>query len=73
MFWTLLSALAHHGEHADPTLMGWIKNLLDAVFGLGPWPVVLLLGLVIVLAPISVVVFYLLNSRASRPVKGNQP
>ena len=65
MFCVLLSTLPHHDEAADPTLLDWIKRLLDGILGVGPWPVVVLLGLVIVLVPLSVMVFYLINSRAS--------
>ena len=60
----LLSALAHHDEPADPTLLQWVKALLDHLFSPGPWPVVALLGLLIVLLPVGVVAFYLVNSRS---------
>ena len=60
----LLSALAHHDEPADPTLLQWVKGLLDYLLGAGPWAVVALLGLIIVLLPVGVVACYLLNARA---------
>ncbi|HJO83820.1 MAG: hypothetical protein QGG34_03705 [SAR202 cluster bacterium] len=54
----LLSALAHHGEPIDPELMDWIRHQIDAIFGLGPEAIVLLLGFLIVLAPIVVLAVY---------------
>ena len=47
VWWVLLSGLAHHGEAADPTLLEWVKETLDHIIGLGPWAVVLPLGLLI--------------------------
>jgi len=54
----LLSALAHHGEPIDPELMDWIRHQIDAIFGLAPEAIVLLLGFLIVLAPIVVLAVY---------------
>ena len=59
----LWSVALHHGEAADPDLLEWIKDLLDYVFNLGPWTVVAVLALIIMLIPISIVVFYLLQQR----------
>ena len=50
--------LAHHGEPADPTLLVWIKHRLDQLLDLGPWTVVLLLGLVLVVIPVGLMVLY---------------
>jgi hypothetical protein len=58
----LLSALSHHGE-ADPTLLEWIKGVLDHLIGLGPWTVVILLGLLVLAIPAGVIVFYLAQQR----------
>jgi hypothetical protein len=62
LFETLLSLAAHHGE-ADPELMAWIKNLLDDIIGLGPWPVVIALGVIILGLPAAVVGVYLVQQR----------
>ena len=59
----LLSALAHHGEPIDPELMDWIRHRIDAIFGLGAEAIVLLLGFLIVLAPIAVLAIYALQRR----------
>jgi len=71
MGWSVLhSALAHHGEAADPTLLKWIKDVLDHLLGLGPWAVIIALGVIIVLLPVGLVAFYLwqLRSDGSRGV-----
>ena len=54
----LLSMLAHHSEPGDPVLLGWIKDQIDAILGLGPNAIVIVLGLVIVAIPVSIAVFY---------------
>ena len=71
MGWSLLhAALAHHGEAADPTLLKWIKDVLDHFLGLGPWAVIIVLGLIIVLLPLGLVALYLwqLRSDGSRGI-----
>ena len=47
----LLPILLHHSEPADPTLLQWIRERIDAVLGLGPAPIVLILGALIVAFP----------------------
>jgi hypothetical protein len=54
--------MAHQGD-ADPTLLAWIKDQLDHLLGLGPWTVVALLGLLLLLMPLGVVAFYLAQQR----------
>jgi hypothetical protein len=51
--------LLHHGESADPELLSWIKDVLDHIFGTGPWLVIALLGSVICIMPLLVIVVYL--------------
>ena len=59
---------AHQGEGADPDLLEWIKARLDQLFGMGPWTIVTLLGLLVVAIPLSIVVFYLTQrGRAGSP------
>ena len=41
--------LAHQGDAADPELLRWIKERIDHLFGPGPWLVVTLMGLIIML------------------------
>ena len=57
----LWSMAAHHGEAADPRLLGWIKHLLDQMIGLGPWTVVAGLGFIVVAIPVVVVAIYLIQ------------
>ena len=54
----LWSFLSHHGEPADPTLLAWIKHRLDQLLDLGPWTVVVLLGLVLVAIPVGLMALY---------------
>ncbi len=57
----LWSLAAHHGEAADPRLLGWIKHVLDQMIGLGPWTVVAGLGFIVVAIPVAVVAIYLIQ------------
>ncbi len=64
MSWTILGSLArHHGESVDSDLFERIKDLLDSMLGVGPWTIVAGLGALILLIPLSVVVFYLTQRR----------
>ena len=59
--------LAHQGDSADPELLHWIKERLDAIFGPEPWVIDAITGFVVLAIPVSVGFFYLLqaNRRAS--------
>ena len=60
--------LAHHSEAADPELIEWIRHQIDALFGLGPATIVIVLGLVIVAIPMAIVGFYFVQrARQDRP------
>ena len=64
MGWTvLLAALKHQGGAADPALLEWVKDTLDHLLGLGPWSVIISLGLIIVLVPLIIMLFYTLQLR----------
>ncbi len=64
MSWSILGSMArHHGEAVDPDLFDRIKDLLDSVLVVGPWTIVAGLGVLILLMPVSVVVFYLVQRR----------
>jgi hypothetical protein len=54
---------------ADLNLLRWIKDQLDHLLGLGPWTVVTLLGLLLLLLPVSLVAFYLVQKRRAAPVR----
>lgn len=74
MLWaTLLSVAIHHGEAADPTLLAWIKTRLDDLLNLGPWTVVIVLGIFITAMPVAVVGFYLLQQRRRVGTDNRQP
>ena len=50
---TILPVLLHHSEPADPTLLAWIRDRIDAILGLGPAAIVLTLGALIVAFPVA--------------------
>ena len=49
----MLTILLHHSEPADPTLLAWIRERIDAILGLGPAAIVLILGALIVAFPVA--------------------
>ena len=57
----LLAGLAHHSEPADPVLMSWIQDRIDAIVGLEAEAIVLLLGAVIVLVPLAVMALFVIQ------------
>ena len=59
----LWSIGAHHPDSADPVLLEWIKSRLDHLLRLDAWAVVAILGLILLLIPISVVTLYLVQRR----------
>ena len=62
--WTVLQSIAaHHSEPADPDLLEWIKGFLDHLFNLGPWTIVVVLALLIVLMPLAIIGVYLVQQR----------
>jgi hypothetical protein len=58
---------AHHGDAADPDLMGWIKHRLDDLVGLEPWVIVAVLSLLMVAIPVSIMLFYAIQRRRIGP------
>jgi hypothetical protein len=61
--------LLHHSESIDPTLIDWIRHEIDAIFGLEPSTIVLVLGVVIVAFPVTLMV---LARRQQRTVAQNR-
>ena len=55
--------LLHHGESADPELLSWIKDVLDHIFGGGPWLAIGLLGAIVCIMPLAVILIYLTQRR----------
>ena len=49
-----LRILLHHSESVDPTLVRWIRDTIDHIFGVGAGPIVIVLGLAIVVFPVAV-------------------
>jgi hypothetical protein len=48
----LLRSPLHHSEAIDPTLIGWIRDEIDALLGLDAIVIVVLLGFVILAFPL---------------------
>jgi len=64
MLWpTIWSITLHQGEPSDPELLHWIKDRIDSLIGLGPWIIVAVIAMLIVLIPLAGVAFYLLQQR----------
>ena len=59
------SLTAHQGDAADLRLLAWIKHVLDQVIDVGPWTMVVGVGLIIVAIPLTVVAIYLYQTRRS--------
>ena len=59
----LLSAILHHAEAIDPDLVDRIRHEIDAITGLEPSTIVLLIGLVIVLFPVVLLALFVVRAR----------
>ena len=55
----------HHEAPGDPTLMMWIKERMDHVFGLEAEAMVVLFGLMVLVIPVGILVAYVLQRRGS--------
>ena len=74
MLWSFYSSVAaHHGEAADPELMERIKDLMDSLLGTGPWAIVAGLSVLILLMPLSIVAFYLIQRRRHPGARPRRP
>ena len=60
---TILPVLLHHSEPADPTLLAWIRERIDAILGLKPAAIVLILGALIVAFPVALGVWVVIQRR----------
>ena len=54
-----LTIFTHHSEPGDPVLLGWIKDQIDEVLGLGPETIVIGLGLIVIAMPVAIMLVYL--------------
>ena len=63
MSWGPVLSVAAHGGELDIHLLGWIKDLLDDILGLGDWAVVALIGAVILVIPVVLVALYLFQRK----------
>lgn len=53
----------HHEAPGDPTLMEWIKERMDQVFGFGPEAMVIIFGLAVLAVPTLILIAYALQRR----------
>lgn len=57
--WVFLASVAgHHADAASPDLLIWIKDLIDHMFSVGPWTIVLTLAALILAMPLGLMLFY---------------
>ena len=63
MLWGPLSSIAAHQGELDVHLLGWIKDLIDDLLGLGDWAVVALTGAVILVIPLGLLALYFSQRR----------
>jgi hypothetical protein len=57
----LLAGLAHNSEPGDSVLLDWILDSFDAAIGLEPEAVVIILGVFIMLIPISIIALFVIQ------------
>ena len=69
----LWSIATHHSEAVDPELLEWIKDRLDHILNLGPWTAVAALALIILLIPLSIIIFYLIQQRRQAAAQRTLP
>jgi hypothetical protein len=67
---SLLRSPLHHSEAIDPTLIAWIRDEIDHLFGLEPSTIVAILGLAILAFPLWLGVS---ASRYRRQAKSEAP
>ena len=53
----------HHEAPGDPTMMEWIKERMDAVFGLEAEAMVVIFGLMVLVIPVGILVAYRFQRR----------
>lgn len=61
-----LGLLLHHAESVNPTMVEWIKDKIDDIFGLGPTTIVIVLGAVTIAFPIGLMALALRRARGTR-------
>jgi hypothetical protein len=54
---------AHHAEAIDPTLLAWIRHEIDAILGLSPLAMVLLLSALVLVVPVGLALLVLARRR----------
>lgn len=55
--------LLHQGDAADPELIHWLKDQMDAILGLGPWAMVGMMGAIVIVIPLAIGLFYYYQQR----------
>ena len=72
--WAILQSVARHNTGSgDPDLLEWIKDFLDHLFHLGPWTIVAVLALLILLMPVAIITMYLVQQRRQSRADTSRP
>ena len=53
----------HHEALGDPTLLVWIKDIMDQVIGLDPFTLVVIFGAVMLGIPVAILTAYAFQRR----------
>ena len=56
----------HHSEPADPALLEWMRHQIDAMVGLGPAAIAVMLGMLILAIPLGIGIAYLATRARQR-------
>ena len=60
--------LLHAGDTADPELIHWLKDRMDAIIGLGPWAMVGITAAIVISIPTAIgLVYYYQQRRYGSP------
>lgn len=57
------SLLLHQGDAADPELIHWLKDRMDAIIGLEPWVMVVITAGVVMAIPMAIGLLYYYQQR----------
>ena len=72
--WAIFQSVARHSTGpGDPDLLDWIKDFLDHLFHVGPWTIVAVLALLIILMPVAIITFYLVQKRRQSRADTSSP
>ena len=72
--WAIFQSVARHNTGSgDADLLEWIKDFLDHAFHLGPWTIVAVLAVLILLIPVAIITVYLVQQRRHSGARTSGP